>query len=465
MRKIIILFLFFQSIISAQNNAVLKVDGEHTSLENLLQQYIQIPSVSGNEKEAGDFFKSVCKENDLIITEFGNENGNYNFTASIFPLSDNKPNIILLNHIDVVPESDHGKFKPFSGEIEDRHVYGRGAFDNKGAAVMQLASILQFAQNNSFKNSKYNITLLTVSCEEIQCEGGIKYVINNHLDKLNPAVVIGEGPTELSTLLEEEIQNKIFGVSVAHKRTFWLNLNLKVPTSGHGSVTPLSYANKEMVNSLEHLINKNQKAHFTDLNKNILKDLAIHRKGIERFILKHPGFFKVILIPQLRKQPELFALFSNTVTLTNFNSNNTAYNKIPNSVTAYLDCRLLPQTDEKEFLRKVRKRLKNDSIRISIVDNIPRTTPSTTNNIYYKNIEKAIKLNFNDSEVIPLMLPNINDLWAFRVHNIPAYATIPVIIDREIINGIHNSNEKIPIKALYEGSKVYSDFLKLMAGN
>ncbi len=464
MKKISFILLLFYGITYGQYAGInyLEINGENTSLEYLLQKYIQIPSVSGNEKVAGDFIKSVCEENGLFIETFGDKNRNFNFAASIFPLSSNKPNIILLNHIDVVPESENSKTEPFSGKIINGEVYGRGAVDNKGAAVMQLASILNIFKNAAIKDSKYNITFLAVSCEEKQGKGGVAYVIENHFDELNPVVVIGEGPTEITSLIGGKFNNPIFAVSVAHKRSFWLNLKREMYTMGHGSVTPLQYANKEMVEALDKLVSKKPKAIFNDLNTDILKTIAGHKKGIEKFLLSHPRFFKPILIPQLRKQPELFALFCNTVTLTNVNSNNTAYNIIPTSVEAFIDCRLLPDKDEGEFIDYIQKTLKNDSIKVSIIENMPKTSPSPTNNIYYQNLSKAIQLNYPGSEVTTVMMPNVNDLGAFRAKGVLAFATIPVYLKKEHIEGIHNRDEHIPIEALYNGAQVYFDYLHFM---
>jgi len=464
MKFLSFLILFFHGITYSQYAGIdyLKIDNNNASLEYLLQKYIQIPSVSGEEKFAGDYIKSICKENGLVISSFGEENGNYNFAASIFPLSSQKPNIVLLNHIDVVPESENSQTKPFSGEILNGEVFGRGAVDNKGAAVMQLASILNVLKNGNIKNSKYNITFLAVSCEETQCSGGVNYVIENYLQELNPVVVIGEGPTELTSLIGGNFNNPIFGVSVAHKRSFWLNLKREMYTMGHGSVTPLQYANKEMVEALDRLVTKKQKAVFNDINTGILKTMASHKKGLEKFIMGHPRFFKPVLIPQLRKQPELFAIFSNTITLTNINSNNNAYNIIPSNVEAFLDCRLLPEMDEYEFIKHIQKIIKNDSIKITVIENMPKAKPSSTKNIFYQNMIKAIQLNYPNSQVAPIMMPNINDLGAFRTKGITAFATIPVYLKREHIEGIHNKDEKIPIEALYNGAQVYFDFLQLM---
>ena len=209
--KLQLLFWFYIIGFTAcfgQNTAdsLILVNGRAVSYEHLLQQYIRIPSVSGNEKEAGDFIKKVCEENGLFITNFGEENGNYNFAASIVPLDKKKPNLVFLNHIDVVPSSEDDSKEGFSGKIENGKVYGRGAVDNKGAAIMQLAAVIRAGKLIQKNDLQFNVTFLAVSCEETQCGTGVAYVIKNYLELLNPATVIGEGPSELSNLIPENLK-------------------------------------------------------------------------------------------------------------------------------------------------------------------------------------------------------------------------------------------------------------------
>lgn len=463
MNKITILIIvIFVNFSFAQQIDKIKYNGSLVSMENLLQKYLKILSVSGDEKNAGDFLKSICNHNGLHISDFGKTNGTYNFAASVYPLSSKKPNIILLNHIDVVPEIENSKENIERGTIKKNSIYGRGAIDNKGAAVMQLYSVIQFFNNGDLKNSEYNITFLSVSCEETQCDGGVKFVIDHYLEQLNPAVIIGEGPSELTTLIGGDFKHPIFGISVAHKRSFWLKLELNSNNSAHGSVTPLNYSNKELVASLNKLTKKKNKVIFNNLNVGLLKALSEHKKGIEKMILKHPKLFKLILVPQLRKQPELFALFSNTITLTNLFTNSDAYNEIASKSGAFVDCRLLPDTDEKEFLNLIKKRLNNDAIKITVNNQMPATKPSQINNIFYDNLSSSISEKFPKATTLPLMMPNYNDLGAFRALNIPAYASIPVYLSREEVESIHGENEHIPIKALYTGAEVYYNFLSKM---
>lgn len=461
---IICIFLNSDSLFAQQNDTDFKMQFQEKelTLAQILSKYLQFESISGSEKEAGEFLKNICVDNDLHITQMGDKDGNYNFAASIKPLAENLPNIIFLNHIDVVPPGDSVKWKkpPFSGKIIGGEVWGRGAFDNKGAAIMQLGSVVEAKRFFENREIPYNITFLAVSCEETQCEGGVKYVVENHFEELNPVLVIGEGPPELTGIIKSDPNAGVYGISVAHKRAFWLKLELEVETSGHGSVTPLQYANKEMVVALNNLMKKKQKAVFTELNVNLLKQLGDLEKGVPSFVMRHPRFFKPLIVPKLRKIPEMFSLFSNTITITNISSNNEVVNQIPNKISALIDCRLLPFELSSVFLDNVKKRLKNDQIKITILKEMPPMMRLKENQMFYKNLEEVIKSYYPESHVLKVLVPNFNDVGIFRSKGVPGLSSIPVEIDKEIIECLHNYNERLPLTALKQGKEVYFEFIK-----
>lgn len=445
-----------------QNRQMNSVDGNPTDVEKILQEYVRIPSISGQEQKAGEFLKTVCRKNDLYIADFGSEDGQYNFAASVFPLETGKPNIVFLNHIDVVPESKSDQRLPYSGDIENGIIYGRGTIDNKGAAMMQLFGIISVMKELDLSQSKYNITFLAVSCEETQCSGGVSYVNNNHFNELNPVVVFGEGPSELTSLMEGEFEQPVFGISVIHKKPLWIQLELESKTNGHGSITPDTYANKELVKALERLTRKKPKAIYNEVNIKFLKDLGKHEKGGKKMVLKHPKLFKPILTGQLRSHPELFSLFTNTITLTNIYSNSTAVNKLSSIAGAQIDCRLLPETNEQEFLQMIRKRLKNDSIKITVLKTLPNDQISSNETVFFKNMSLAIQDKYPKATTMEMMMPNINDLGSFRAQNIPAYGTLPIFCDTEEIRSVHGKDEHLHINSLYNGAEVFENFIKRM---
>ena len=131
-----ICLLLLNFVLTAQQSTVpiARLDGEFYSMPQLLSRYVQIASVSGQEREAGNFLVQLAVENGLAVQTFGSTNSNYNVAASLYPLSSGLPNIVLLNHMDVVPPGDTSLWEhpPFSGHVEAGEVWGRGAFDNKG---------------------------------------------------------------------------------------------------------------------------------------------------------------------------------------------------------------------------------------------------------------------------------------------------------------------------------------------
>jgi len=428
----------------------------------IISEYIQFKSISGNEMDAGAWLKGICEENGLYVKQMGDTNGNYNFSASIYPLSDNKPNVVFLTHIDVVPANEFSKwiFPPFSGKITENEIWGRGAFDNKGPAIIQLFSIIDFKKKNENKQLPYNFTFLAVSAEETQSEGGVKFVVDNYFEDLNPVVVLGEGPPALTNILHKNPEKPVFAISLAHKSILWIKLDLKIETSGHGSVTPHQYVAQEMTKSLNNIIEKKTRAVYNSYNIKILKELGGIEEGLFSFVLKHPGLFRCLITPQLRKKPEVFALFSNTITITGINSYNEVVNSIPDEISVMLDCRLLPMESKEEFIYKLRKDLNNENIKITVLKEMPNMNPSTTDNEFYGHIKNAILDNFPNVEIVSAMVPNYNDTGIFRSKNVPAYSFFPFIMDMKYLESIHNVNEKFPKSSIYQGIESYISFME-----
>lgn len=431
----------------------------------LLVSYIRIPSETGQERAAGEYFRSICKKTGLYIEPFGERDGNFNFAASLYPLDSKKPNIILLNHIDVVPPGDlsEWEYPPFDAQIVDGEIWGRGAFDNKGVAIMQLSALSRFVVPATEKDFPFNVTLLAVCCEETQCAGGARFVTENYLDKLNPFVVIGEGPPAFQGIVTNAPEEFVFGIANAHKRAVWLKLEIEIQTSGHASVPPHDYANKSLITAVNVLLSKKSKAVFTAENRQFLKQLGKLQKGMKGFILRNPSVFKCLIIPQLRKQPEVFSLFSNTIVLTNFSNPNTAHNAIPEKASCLLDCRLLPEVDEKDFLAAVMKKLSNEKINVEIIMQTPKTEPTPITHPAYDHLREAVSEHFGStSKIVYVTLPYLNDSGWFRAKGVPAFDVIPIQISRQHIECVHGHNERLPITSLKEGANVYALFLEKM---
>ncbi len=435
---------------------------------DLLVSYLKISSNSGNEKLAGEFLRNVCLQSGLNITQYGDENGNFNFAASLYPLGQHKPNLIFINHIDVVPNGEVIRWMhpPLEGRIINDEIWGRGAFDNKGMAVIQLSAIARFVMLAKTTDLPFNITLLSLSCEETQCPGGARFIIENYLEELNPWAVIGEGPPALQGVISSDPERFIYGIATGQKKALWLKLELAVQSSCHSSVTPLEYSNQSMVKALYELINDTPEIIFNTENRQILTELGKLEGGIRGFALKNPGLFKPVIKKQLRKKPEVAALFSNTITLTSVSNPAIVQNAIPNKTTALLDCRLLPGTDVAAFIINLKKKLNDSNLTIETVFEAPDGGSSDKKHLVYKMLEQSIISYFGeDSKVLPFFLPNMTDSNWFRAKGIAVFDISPFRINRDLLNCIHGYDERIPISALAEGKEVFSLFLTKLIEN
>lgn len=422
----------------------------------LLSAYVQIPSVSGEEKEAGEFFASFCRDQGLHVRVFTDAPDSYNFAASLYPLEQGKPNVIFLTHIDVVPagEPEGWTYPPFSGTISGGKVWGRGAIDNKAMGVMQVLAILQFMERAAHEDLPYNITLLAVSGEETGGDTGARIIATEYLEELNPLVVYGEGGAGLTGLLGARPDLPVFGLGVAQKRRLFLALESRVASSGHGSVPQDVYPTKEVVRATYALLDALPKITISPTVKEGLLEMSDYERGIRRRIMRRIDFYGPLFGRFVRNDPLIASMLTNTIALTSLTSAEGAYNQIPTQARAVFDCRLLPETDEEEFLSHVRRIVSPYEVEVKLISSGPGA-PASEQGIYYHAMAESIREVFGEALVVPFLFVAINDNRFFRRAGIPAYGLLPVIMTDELMESIHYFDERFPIASLHKGIDVY----------
>jgi putative selenium metabolism hydrolase len=159
-----------------------------------LSKLVQIPSTSGNEKQ-------VILELKKMMEEVGFEEVKIDGLGNIIGCIGNGKKVLAIDaHIDTVDVGNlkNWDFDPFSGEIKEGFVLGRGSVDQKGgaAAFITAGKILK----ELGVNSKIKIYFVGSVMEE-DCEGLCwKYIIEE--DKINPDIVISTEPTALNIYFE-----------------------------------------------------------------------------------------------------------------------------------------------------------------------------------------------------------------------------------------------------------------------
>jgi len=147
----------------------------------LLKKLIEIESISPNDNGCFDVIKQQFDGLD-----FSFEETNYkNISNLIITNGDSKnKTFCFLGHTDVVPPGPESEWSvpPFSGEIIDNKIYGRGAADMKGGVACFISALKEFLSEN--KDPSFNIMVLLNSNEEGKLENGkVDRVINEMIDK------------------------------------------------------------------------------------------------------------------------------------------------------------------------------------------------------------------------------------------------------------------------------------------
>jgi carboxypeptidase PM20D1 len=454
---------FGQQVLAKTSHTLDSLDSQRTESIRLLSALIKIQSTSGREGAVGRYIAAYCKQAGLQVQMFSEADSSYNFAASLFPLSAGKPNVVLLNHLDVVAAADTLAWTvpPFSGLVTDSCVWGRGALDMKGMAVMQLMALKAQLESNP-STLPYNVTMLCVSGEETGGTTGAEIVTKKYLDILKPIVVYGEGGSGLTGAVPGKPNLTMYTVSVAEKSNMWLQLQLKFRGHGHGAAAPINYPNRDMIKALNKLADVESNIKFIKTTKRMFKQFGKIIGGFNGFVLSHADWwiFRPALRKLLRTEPNLKSLLTNTATLTHLSNPPGPVNQIAQEATALLDCRLLPGTNRKKFLRDVKYGLFEPRFKITILNENPESEESSVTAAGYLALKEACEAVDQGAAVIPILFPGSTDNNYFRAKGINVYGLTPIHTSRALLETIHGADERIPLTELARGIHFYKALIE-----
>ncbi len=159
---------------------------------DLLKKLIKIESISPNDNGCFDVIKQQLDDLNFSFKEKSYKN----ISNLIITNGDSKnKTFCFLGHTDVVPPGPESEWSvpPFSGEIIDNKIFGRGAADMKGGVACFISALKEFLSEN--KDPSFNIMVLLNSNEEGKLENGkVDRVINEMIDndKFIDFCLIGE---------------------------------------------------------------------------------------------------------------------------------------------------------------------------------------------------------------------------------------------------------------------------------
>jgi len=407
---------------------------------NLLQQYVRIQSVNppADTRQAAQLLKQEFASFGLEAELYQSDaNGKTNLLVRLPGKDRSQRPLLLLNHMDVVPaDASRWKRDPFGAQIEGDEIWGRGTLDMKSTGIMQLTALTLLKQLGIVPPR--DILFLAVCDEETGGAEGAAWMIKNHWNELNPEYVLDEGGVGSRDLYAPG--KLVFGISVAEKQVLWLRLRAQ-GTSGHASQPIADNVNDLLIRAIE------KAQHFQPSQKNnpVLEKMR-HEVG------------------SFAANKFMNAVQQNTMSVTSLRSGvgtPPKANVIPSVAEATLDCRLLPGENAEEFVSDIKARINDPRVMVEQISRKPDDAqPSSTDTPLYRAIEAAFRKENAGASVGAIVVPYATDGQKFRMRGIPAYGTIPMIVDFSVVSTMHSDSEHIPLDQFRKGLHIYFDILR-----
>ncbi len=440
-------------------------EGEPAPVATLLAQAIRIESVNppGGETPVARLLARALEDRGIEAIVLEGAPGRGNVVARLPATEpDGRAPLLLLAHLDVVPADPSAwSFAPFSGDIRDGAVWGRGALDDKAHAAVFVEALGLLAASGAPRGR--DLVFAGTAGEEVD-GAGAQWLIEHHWERLGPpAAVWNEGGA--STALPEAGGRIVNGIATGEKRSLWLTL-VAEGEGGHGSMPVANGANERLVRALARIASWEVPARITPSVGMAFRRLGGTMSGLEGFAvarLENP-LVRWFAGGALRESRTLNAMVRDTVALTVLDSG-IKHNVIPRRAEAKLDVRLLPDTDAASFVADLARVIDDPEVRIQLPERgLPPVIPaSPTDHEIFRAIEAATAKELPGSLTLPMQANGATDSLFFRARGVPSYGYFPVLLPAELTASMHGLDERIPLAELDRAVRLTVEALTTLA--
>ncbi|MDU0253038.1 M20/M25/M40 family metallo-hydrolase [Streptomyces sp. NPDC005395] len=400
------------------------------------------------ERKAAEYVAEKLAEVGLEPKIFESHPGRASTVARIEGEDPSRPALLIHGHTDVVPaNADDWTHHPFSGEIADGCVWGRGAVDMKDMDAMTLAVVRD--RLRSGRKPPRDIVLAFLADEEAGGTYGARHLVDHHPD-------LFEGVTEaisevggFSFTVNE--QRRLYLIQTAEKGIHWMKLTV-AGTAGHGSMIHRDNAITELSEAVARLGRHKFPVRVTKTTRAFLDELGdalgteLDPEDMDGTIAKLGGIAKLI-----------GATLSNTANPTQLGAGYKV-NVIPGEATAHIDGRYLPGYEE-EFLADLDRILGPHVRREDVHAN--KAVETTFDGALVDAMQSALVAEDPAAKAIPYMLSGGTDAKSFDDLGIRGFGFAPLKLPPELdfAGMFHGVDERVPVEGLQFGVRVLDRFI------
>ncbi len=357
--------------------------------------------------------------------------------------------LLLHGHLDVVPaNAADWQVDPFSGEIRDGCVWGRGAVDMKDMDAMILSVVRSRVREG--RRPPRDVVVLFLADEEAGGRFGGHWLVENQRDWFEGCTeAIGEvGGFSLTTPA-----GRLYLVETAEKGIAWLKLTAR-GRAGHGSMVNDDNAVTLLAEAVAAIGRHQFPVRLTKTVRRLLDELA-DAYGIDvdpddpAALLDRLGSLAIIVGATLRNSAQPTMLQAGY-----------KHNVIPGDAAAFVDGRFLPGYED-EFLAEIDSLLPPGVTREHLVRDIALETDFEGHLV--EAMTTAITEHDPGARVVPYCLSGGTDAKAFSLLGIRGFGFAPLQLppDLDFAGMFHGIDERVPVDGLRFGARVLDRFLDL----
>ncbi|AEV33674.1 acetylornithine deacetylase/succinyldiaminopimelate desuccinylase-like deacylase [Owenweeksia hongkongensis DSM 17368] len=373
-----------------------------------------------------------------------------------------KKPLILAAHMDVVPvdyaSRNDWDVAPFSGEILEGNIYGRGTIDDKGSLIAIMESIENLI-NQGFKPDR-TIILAFGHDEEIGGNEGAK-AMAVILEKRGTRawMVIDEGGT-LANGIVPGIEGTVALIGTSEKG--YVSLEVSADMAGGHSSMPEPMNALEAVNRAVHILKENPLPdRFSEPIQGFIDHIGPNLPFVQKMAFANTWLFKPVIYNTYNKSASGAALVHTTQVVTMFNSG-LKDNVVPTRARAVVNYRLLPGDNPQDILSRAKDLINDTIVKVTVYDDfaVAASPISDHSSLEFEFLANAIIAVNPNAIVSPYLVLGATDGRYYYNITDKVFRFSPIPLEKEDLNRIHGVNERVSVKGYEKSVSFYATLIK-----
>ncbi|GAA4699537.1 carboxypeptidase PM20D1 [Promicromonospora umidemergens] len=374
--------------------------------------------------------------------------------------------VVLMAHQDVAPvQTADWPANPFSGEIRDGAVHGRGTLDDKGGLVAVLDAV-ETLLGDGFVPER-DIWLFFGADEEAAGQSATIAVRRLYQLGVRPWLVIDDGGGVVTDAFPG-VDRQTAMVGVAEKGLVGINLRTS-DVGGHAATPGRQPATVRLARAVTRVSRRRYAPQVNAPTVDMLQRVApsaVGAKGLGLRVaarLASGPLRKVAFWLVATGGPEASALVRTTVAVTELEGS-AGPNVAASSARARLDARVALGETVDRTVARLRRVIRDKQVEIEVVERSEPSEVSPTDSQQFALLSEAIGASYPDAVVVPYVLLAATDARTFTPISDHVYRFSPFALSRAQRQSIHGAGEQLSVDSLGRGVHFYREVLRKIPG-